>query len=458
MPSKQAVEGSNPSAFTTKPTDISGFFVFKMFCVSLILTFACTFYHILQHFHEQFTTMKIEIKLITSRTETEEGFPLLVEIAHQNKRKTKALAYCKENHFIKDEKMISKRHPDFDVLAPILMNIKLKARKMILLGYTDVEKTFEELFAVDFSQIGFIDYANELTSEMKLMAENLGKHDLKAQNKVLGNLKCYNNVIAQFGNFGKNVTLQNLDYNTLLAFKNYNLSIGNSKSTVHLYLRTLRSIYNKGILKHRFSNEMPFKGVFDQLKTRSFDSRKKYLDRAAIVKLENLELNSEKQKYLDLFLLQFYFGGCDLIDLYYLKKRQLRKGRIVFERTKTNSGTRIDLKAHPKAVAIINKYENDGDWMFPWKKEKESYESFRRLLQRALVYIQEKQEIEVLPDGGNIAIKVARHTFANLAKTLMIDTDIIRELMGHERDDVDNYYKDKYPEAIRDKALFDIIG
>jgi hypothetical protein len=30
--------------------------------------------------------------------------------------------------------------------------------------------------------------------------------------------------------------------------------------------------------------------------------------------------------------------------------------------------------------------------------------------------------------------------------------------MGHERDDVDNYYKDKYPEAVRDQALFDIIG
>jgi hypothetical protein len=39
---------------------------------------------------------------------------------------------------------------------------------------------------------------------------------------------------------------------------------------------------------------------------------------------------------------------------------------------------------------------------------------------------------------------VARHSFANRAKNLMIETDITRELMGHEHDD--NYYKDKYPE------------
>jgi hypothetical protein len=50
---------------------------------------------------------------------------------------------------------------------------------------------------------------------------------------------------------------------------------------------------------------------------------------------------------------------------------------------------------------------------------------------------------------------VARHSFANRAN-LMIETDITRELMGHERDDVDNYYKDKYPEK-RDLALLKLL-
>jgi hypothetical protein len=66
--------------------------------------------------------------------------------------------------------------------------------------------------------------------------------------------------------------------------------------------------------------------------------------------------------------LQFYFGGCDLIDLYYLKERQLRKGRIVFERTKTNTGTRIDLKLHPKAIWVIDRNKVTGsEWLFPGK-------------------------------------------------------------------------------------------
>lgn len=404
--------------------------------------------------------MKIEIKLFDHEKETAEGFPLVVQISHQGKRKRKNLGFCKPQHFIVDGSTISEKHPDYDVLAPILMNLKIKARKLILQNYTDVEKTFQELFAVDFSQIGFIDYAKSLISEMEEMAAQMKKFDIKGANKITGNIKVYSNVIAQFENFAQNVSLQSLDYETLLRFKNYNLSIGNSKSTVHLYLRTLRSIYNKGILVHRLVDEKPFARLFEGLKTRSYDSRKKYLDREAIFEMERTDLfiGTAKQKYLDLFLLQFYFGGCDLIDLYYLKERQLRKGRVVFDRTKTNTGNRIDLKLHPNALRIIEKYRSTDEWLFPWGKDKKEYEVFRRTYQRALIYIQEKMAIEVQPDGGHIAVKVARHSFANRAKTLMIETDVIRELMGHERDDVDNYYKDKYPEKVRDNALFEIVS
>jgi hypothetical protein len=402
--------------------------------------------------------MTIDIKLFKNEKETSDGFPLAVMVSHKRDRKRKNISFSLEKHFNQDNKMITEKHPDYDILAPILMSIKLKARKLILQGYTDVDQVFEELFAIDHSQILFMDYAQKLVAEMKNIADERGKFDLKASNKVLGNIRCYENVLSQFENFSKKVTLQNLDFAILEQFKNYNLSIGNSKATINLYLRTLRAIYNKGILYHKFSNQKPFTGLFSGLKAQSFNSRKKYLDRESLVKLENLNLQSEKQKYVDLFLLAFYFGGCDLIDLYYLKTRQLRKGRVVFERTKTNTGTLIDLKIHPKAALILDKYKNDTEWVFSWKKENASYVTFRGNYQRDIVLVQVAEKIEIQPDGGNLGIKVARHTFANLAKVLNIETDVIRELMGHQRNDVDNYYKDKYPEAIRDKALFDIIG
>lgn len=403
--------------------------------------------------------MKIEIKLIQAREETGLGFPLVIEIAHQNKRKQRRICYCKENHFVGSNKMVSEKHPDFDILAPKIMNLKLRARQIVLSGETDVDKAYSLLFNEDSDKVMFLDFGKKLISDMKDIAFKLGKaNELQAQNKMLGNLRVYENVVAQFGDFGKNVALDSLDYDTLMRFRNYHTGIGNSKSTVHLYLRTLRSIYNKGVLVYRIENKKPFAGVFDSLKQRAFNNKKKYLDKDLVYKMERLDLNSEKQKYVDLFLLQFYFGGCDLVDLYFLKKTQIRKKRVIFERSKTNTGTRIDLKIHPKAEILLKKYEVPGEWVFPWPKNKAAYENFRRTYQRGLIYVQQKHEIEVLPDAGNLGVKVARHTFANIAKGLMIEPDVIRELMGHERDDVDNYYKDKYPEMIRDHALFEIIS
>lgn len=403
--------------------------------------------------------MKIEIKLLAAKKETSEGYPLIIEISHQNKRKQKTICFCHEKHFLSDGKTISSKHPDYDVLAPILMDLKIKARKLILQGFNDVEKTFAELFAVDFSQILFLDYSEKLIFEMNDLALRYGKlNDLKSKNKLLGTIKVYNNVIAQFKPFAAAVTLQNIDYEVLMRFRNYQSGIGNSKNTVHLYLRTLRAIYNKGVLLHKLPDNKPFTGVFSQLKTKSYSNKKKYLDRDTVLLLEGLNLKSEKQKYVDLFLLQFYFGGCDLIDLYYLNKKQIRRGRVIFERSKTNTGTRIDLKIHPKAQRLLNKFYSEDENVFPYKKDRQAYETFRRTYQRALIYLQEKQGFEVLPDGGNIGVKVARHTFATLAKNLLIDADVLRELMGHERDDVDNYYKDKYPEKMRDDALFQIIS
>ena len=276
--------------------------------------------------------MKIELKLLTARKQTSEGFPLVFEISHKNVRRMKTIAYCESKFFIVDHKMISNRHPDFDFLGPLLMDYKIKARKIVLSGLENVDEALRILFMLDHDLILFDVFGTELKDEMKLLAAAYEKKkDLVLRNKVNGNLKVYANVLKQFADFDDRILLGGLCYSDLQKFKQLQLASGNSKNTVHLYLRTLRAIYNKGIKKYNLTDQKPFDGVFDGLKVKSYANKKKYLDKLTVERLEKIETKNADQKYVDLFLLQFYFAGADLIDVYFLRKSQLQKDYSINE-------------------------------------------------------------------------------------------------------------------------------
>lgn len=403
--------------------------------------------------------MKIELKILKSKKETSAGFPLVFEISHKGNRKQKTIGFCKSNHFIDENKMISSLHPDYDILAPVIFDLKIKANRIVLQLENNIENAFKELFYSEDIGIYFERFAQELIDEMNAIAEKYNKkNDLVSRNRIAGNAKVYLNFLNQVRPFLKNKIISEIDYEMLNRFKNYQLGIGNSKNTVHQYLRTFRAIYNKAVLKHGVIDKKPFNGLFDGLKVKSYQNKKKYITKESFTIIEGVIWTEKEQRYIDLWLLQFYFGGCDLIDLYYLPKNMIRKGRIYFERGKTSTGLLIDLKIHPKAAALLDKFNNETEWLIDGRKDVKGYETFRGNYASTLKEMQVKYKIDVMPTGGNIGSKVARHSFAMIAKNLNLEPDLIRELMGHERDDVDQYYKDRFPEAVRDEALFRIIG
>lgn len=403
--------------------------------------------------------MKIELKLLKAKKLTPEGYPLVFEFSHKGKRKQKTIGHSKIEHFIEDHKTISGKHPDFNVLFPLINEWKTNARKIILSNITDVDKACYMLFDLEKKEPSFRVFCQELFAQMKVQAAAFEKNNnITYRNKIAGNLKVYENVTKQFDFYVDDLPTSEINFHMLNDFKQALILKGNTKSTIHSYLRTLRAIYNKASLKYGFENTKPFTGVFSGLKLKSYHSKKKHITKVDIQKLESWNGPKLKTEAVDLFLLQFYFGGADLIDLYYLEKKQIVKDRLFFERGKTNTGKLIDLKIHPKAAAILKKYENKTAYIFDFRKDLKGYETFRSRYAKNLKLVQKELGIEVQPMGGNISVKVARHTFATIGKNLLIDADILRELMGHERDEVDNYYKDKFPQQIRDQALFEIIG
>ncbi|WP_162558751.1 tyrosine-type recombinase/integrase [Robertkochia solimangrovi] len=134
----------------------------------------------------------------------------------------------------------------------------------------------------------------------------------------------------------------------------------------------------------------------------------------------------------------------------YLKRSKLGAKAYVF-----------DVLLLPEAARILNKYQDkdpESEYVFPWSKNRTRYQTFRSSHNAKLKRIQKNSGLEILPTGGVLTTKVIRHSFATIAKFKHVEPDIIRELMGHERGDIDTAYKDRYPEGVRDSALKEICN
>lgn len=402
--------------------------------------------------------MKIVIKLNKSNGDRGNGFEIVVYCNHLRNRKQKVIGYSNIAHFNEEMQLVNEKHPDYEELLPRLMDIKLKARKIIASGVVSVDEAMNVLFSINSESISYIDFCESFIAEERLIANEAEKReDLVLRNRILGNCKAHENSLNQFKKFYPKLSFSDLNYKKLMAFRKHYENMGASKKTIQHYLTQLKVMYNRGIRKYNLPDLKPFANMLDGLNVKSFNIKKKYITIESIQKLEFYETKSKsRRRSVDLFLLQFYLGGCDLTDLYFLEQKAMFNDRVIIERGKTEQVA--NLKIFPKAKAIIEKYKAaSGKWLFGWEKEPGRYKSFSSAFYKSLISVQQEIGIQVLPTGGNLAVKVARHTFGNRAKQLMIDTDIIRELMAHERNDVDNFYKDKFSEKVRDEALFKII-
>lgn len=293
-----------------------------------------------------------------------------------------------------------------------------------------------------------------------------------------GSAENYETALNQLRKFNRDLSIASIDYKLLTEFKNAKLKRGNKKSTVSTYLKDLRAIYNECLRRYKLRyDHNPFEGVFSGITVKKNRTKKRNISIESVKILESFDENlvQGQQLAVDLFLLQFYFGGQDLIDIYYLEKKQVSKnGRVYFIRGKLDDGGyEFDLKIFDKSSFIFKKFISRDRFVINGRKDHVGYKNFRNRVNKNLKLVQERYnehvsafesidnkeycKLELLPLGGSITTKVARHTFSTIGNRMYIEPDLLRALMGHERDDVDTIYKDVYPANERDKYHEQII-
>ncbi len=264
----------------------------------------------------------------------------------------------------------------------------------------------------------------------------------------IGTSKSYRDAKNSLSRYLKNeIYFYELDKPLLRGYKDW-MEEGNlSGSTMGIYLRTIRAVYNYAIESNYASiNDYPF-GKNSILNDVVSNSNKRAITKADVMKIAELKLEdgSKLKDAQNYFLFGYYASGINFADLASLSWGDIRTNRVEFFRQKTVRSKKkqelISIKITPAISEILSYYRvrtglDSKGYIFPildrniHKEEKQQFyrkKRVRKELNNNLKIIAKRTGIDEV-----LTSYVWRHTFASVAKNeLKASIPVISEMMGH---------------------------
>jgi site-specific recombinase XerD len=220
---------------------------------------------------------------------------------------------------------------------------------------------------------------------------------------------------------------------------------GKSVSTVGIYLRSLRSVFNVAISENIVSKDYyPF-GLKKNYKYEIPASKniKKALTLQQVQRLYNYEAapGSVSERMLDYWLFIYFCNGLNVKDVALLKYNNLNGDFLYFKRAKTINTKRtienVKVPLNDITKAIIKKYGNktisNDAYIFPIlqpgisaQREYEVIQQQTKLINTHMKLIAQDLEIK-----NKVTTYVARHTFSTVLKQSGASIEYISEALGH---------------------------
>ncbi len=214
---------------------------------------------------------------------------------------------------------------------------------------------------------------------------------------------------------------------------------GRSITTVGIYLRCLRKIFNDELDRGKLPPPLyPFgkKGY----KIPIANNKKKAISKKQISSIITIELKTDNQKFhRDMWIFSYLANGMNPKDIFNLKFRNIRENLIIFQRAKTQKSHPIQIQVflHPLLKNIIQKWgnkDNSADnYIFPVLNHHMSTEDAFKKIKQTVKNINKTMEGIRIELGIDKPIKTytARHSYATVQKMAGVPTEAIGESMGH---------------------------
>lgn len=297
------------------------------------------------------------------------------------------------------------------------------------------------------------------------------KINLLEANGQSGNASTYRCAYHNLKKYQKNKLLfADVTPDYLNRYETFTLSNGRSRTTISIYLRALRSIFNDAIADGTIKQELyPFgRGGYVMPAGRN---TKKALSKTDIDKLKVYQCTGGlfEQRSLDLFLFSYYCNGMNMADVCRLRWRDIDIKNQTFRyvrqktvRTKKESQTAIKGELRAECVDIINRWVNDDRrpdaYVFNFidaedtnKKQREGVLQVTKVTNKHLRRIASACGIE-----AHVTTYTARHSFATILMRNEAPIGFISQSLGHSNmktteiylGDFDKEQTHKYLEAL----------
>lgn len=229
----------------------------------------------------------------------------------------------------------------------------------------------------------------------------------------------------------------------LNSLEKYFLKLKLSYSSIGIYMRNIRTVFNQAISDKIISSELyPFgKGKYIPP---SATKAKKALPLTEIEKIYNYKpINSQEAFARDMWLFAYFANGLNVKDIAFLKYENIKNGVLSFIRAKTEHSTKDNIKIIEVFVTediqqIINRWgtkpQKSKSFIFNilHPKDLSDLQIYRdvnqavRTINKYMKRIATSLKLERIPTTN-----FARHSFSTILKRAGVSTEMISEQLGH---------------------------
>jgi integrase/recombinase XerD len=287
-------------------------------------------------------------------------------------------------------------------------------------------------------------------------------NELKKENRI-GTAKSYSNSFNSLKKYRSNLAFREVDAKFLKNYEKWMIDEGNSITTVGIYLRCLRTLFNRAITEGLLGQEhYPFQ-------------KHKYIIPAARNIKKALSLDEVKKIFeypvipgtatafaKDIWIFSYLSSGMNIKDIAMLKVKNIDGEYLRFVRSKTARSTRssqttISVYLTPRAQEIIKNWKigepDKEDFLFPILKSGLTPEQQFRTIQQAIKQINKyiKRIAEEVKINKEVTTYFARHSYATILKKSGASIEYISESLGHQNLSTTRSYLDSFEDDTKKK-------